>query len=306
MAIIKVTKISAAKSQLIEAIRLFFDPVSIHTLVGSASEILHDHFDKGGVLNSKLILHYDSIYIKDEYRKLFINKVKEAKNFFKHAKEDLEKGITEIEFNTENNMYYIFEAVRCLKIIEGEKFILAPEFRMFWIWFSLKYPDSFKGKLVENPEVFDPNNLKFFSEICASLRDILKDFPQKYPNDCKNAFMCRDADHDHDITLAFLSNRLAKLFESCQILEDGAVMETKQRVAGTPNNIRIYIFQEQNHKLPHFHLKIGNEVEASYDIENCQKLAGYDLDSKREKILRYWHLQAKGELIKIWNALQND
>ena len=67
--------------------------------------------------------------------------------------------------------------------------VLEPEFRTFWIWFSLKYPDNFTGKLVENPEIFDPNNLKFFSEIWEDLRNILQNDPQKYPNDCKNAFM---------------------------------------------------------------------------------------------------------------------
>ncbi len=109
---------------------------------------------------------------------------------------------------------------------------------------------------------------------------------------------------DHDTTLVFLSKFLGRFFESCKILEDGSVVENKQRVAQISDNIRVYIFKEQNHKLPHFHLKIGNEIEVSYDIENCKKLAGDDLDKRRERILLYWHSQAKDELMKIWSSLQ--
>jgi hypothetical protein len=190
--VIKITKISAAKRQLIEAIKLFFeerDPVSIHTLVGAASGILNDHFDRKDILNHKPLLNYNSVYIEDEDRKTVSDKIREHQNFFKHADLDLKEGKTEIEFNIEKNPLYLFEAIRYLKAIEKEKFILEPEFRMFWIWFSLKYPDCLKGKLVENPEMFDPNNLKFFSETCSELRNIFINDPSKYPNDCKNAFV---------------------------------------------------------------------------------------------------------------------
>jgi hypothetical protein len=58
---INVSKMAAAKSQLLEAINLFLeerDPISIHTLTCAALQILHDHFDDvGQVWDHKLIFH---------------------------------------------------------------------------------------------------------------------------------------------------------------------------------------------------------------------------------------------------------
>ena len=66
---ITVTKIGAARSQLIEAIHLFFedrDPVSIHTLVGASLQILNDHItDVGEVWDNNLMFHFDTIYCVD-------------------------------------------------------------------------------------------------------------------------------------------------------------------------------------------------------------------------------------------------
>ena len=93
---INVSKIGAARSQLIEALRLFFeqrDPVLIHTLVGASLQILHDHIDDVGIVwDEILFLHKDTIYIKDEYPKEWRVKVNEARNFFKHADRDLKDG----------------------------------------------------------------------------------------------------------------------------------------------------------------------------------------------------------------------
>jgi hypothetical protein len=66
---ITVTKIGAARSQLIEAIHLFFedrDPVSIHTLLGASLQILNDHFtDVGAVWDDNLMYHFNTIYCVD-------------------------------------------------------------------------------------------------------------------------------------------------------------------------------------------------------------------------------------------------
>jgi hypothetical protein len=110
---ITVTKIGAARSQLIEAIRLFFeqrDPVSIHTLVGASLQILHDHIDDVSIVWDKnLFLHKDTIFIKDEYRKEWHAKVNEARNFFKHADRDLRDGKTIIEF--EASLHHVLPRV---------------------------------------------------------------------------------------------------------------------------------------------------------------------------------------------------
>lgn len=174
---ITVSKIAAARSQLLEAITLFFeerDPVSIHTLVCAALQILHDHFDDiGQVWDHNLIFHYDSIYVKDEYRKEYANKVHEVKNFFKHADNDLRAGKTSIEFNTETNAFHILEAVRCLRIIEGDNHVFHPEFRVFACWYGLKYPEHF---IDEWKQIFikikgvNPDNYRYFHDAIIYLK----------------------------------------------------------------------------------------------------------------------------------------
>lgn len=145
---IQVTKIDAARSQLIEAINLFFeerDPVSIHTLVGASLQILNDHItDIGVVWDNNLILRYDSIYVNDDYRKLWHNLINEPRNFFKHADKDLEKGKLSIEFETERNEIHILEAIRCLTIVEGKEFVFSIEFVFFFLWLGSKNPNLIK------------------------------------------------------------------------------------------------------------------------------------------------------------------
>jgi len=61
----------------------------------------------------------------------WIEKVNEARNFFKHADRDLRAGIESFEFETRMTEFYIFEAIRCLKIVEGTKFDFSLELRVF-------------------------------------------------------------------------------------------------------------------------------------------------------------------------------
>jgi hypothetical protein len=64
-------------------------------------QILHDHIDDVSIVwNENLFFHKNTIYIKDEYRKEWRDKVNEARNFFKHADRDLRDGKTTIEFET--------------------------------------------------------------------------------------------------------------------------------------------------------------------------------------------------------------
>ncbi len=87
---IKVSKLDAAKRQLDAAIELWFydqDPVAVHTLAAAAYEIIHDiNLKKGGSVD----LLYDTVMIKDEYRKEYVDLVKKPGNFFKHADRDPE------------------------------------------------------------------------------------------------------------------------------------------------------------------------------------------------------------------------
>jgi|ERR1035438_9095364 hypothetical protein len=143
-----VTKIGAARSQLNEAITLFFeerDPVSIHTLAGAALQILNDHIqDEGIVWDNSLLFHYNSIYIKDEYRREWYSKVNEARNFFKHADKDIRDGKTSIDFNPTMNDFHIMEAIHSLKVVEGTQCVFSLEIRAYLAWLALNHPRFFK------------------------------------------------------------------------------------------------------------------------------------------------------------------
>ncbi len=142
---IKVTKIAAAKSQLLESINLHFeerDPVSVHTLAGAALQILQDHFTAEQVHAYQLPFHYNSPFIKEDKRSFWFKSINAAKNFFKHADNDIKQGKDHIEFSPDLNDLYIFETIRLLTILEKTDYLTEPEFRVFCTWFIQKYPDS--------------------------------------------------------------------------------------------------------------------------------------------------------------------
>ena len=87
---IKLNKLDVALRQLREAIHLFFeerDCVSIHTLAMASYQILYDIAKKNNIED----LMYDSIVIRDEYRRLAKQYLNKSKNFFKHAEKDTNK-----------------------------------------------------------------------------------------------------------------------------------------------------------------------------------------------------------------------
>jgi len=89
--------------QIDTAITLWFnegDPVSIHTLACSAYQIVHDINQKTGWRD----LLYDSVVIKDEYRKKWVDTIKRPYNFLKHADKDASDSI---EFDSSTNEVFI-------------------------------------------------------------------------------------------------------------------------------------------------------------------------------------------------------
>lgn len=90
-----VSKIDAAKRQLATAIELWFrdgDAVSIYTLSHAAYEVIHEISKP----TRKRDLLFDSIVIKDEYQKEYVDTLKRPANFFKHGLRGSQKdrGIT--------------------------------------------------------------------------------------------------------------------------------------------------------------------------------------------------------------------
>jgi len=126
----RIGKLDAARRQLRTAITLWFnggDPVSVHTLAVAAYEIIHTISEKRDPYRRDLL--FDTLWIKDEYRREWINTIKKHANFFKHADRD---GDSVIEFNPELSEGYIFFAIAgrelCGELASNEESIF-----MWWV-----------------------------------------------------------------------------------------------------------------------------------------------------------------------------
>ncbi len=124
------TKLDIAIKLTNQAIKMFFhkeDDISIHLLVSAANEIFTKLIDKH---NLKSILGANSILIKQEYRKEWINGRKKVYNFSKHADKDID-GI--IRFNPNFNWYLIFENINFLQLLKIKRSNEMIYFNM-WLW----------------------------------------------------------------------------------------------------------------------------------------------------------------------------
>jgi hypothetical protein len=109
-----IKKIDAAQRQLDTAIDLWFreaDPISVHTLACSAYQVIHDiNTHKKG-----RDLLYDTLVVKDEYRRDFITRIKATYNFFKHANQDPDPDGT-IEFDPASTKDFIIFTILGLEL----------------------------------------------------------------------------------------------------------------------------------------------------------------------------------------------
>ena len=138
---ITISKLDAARRQLETAVRLYFhdgDPISIHTLVSAAYNVIRDVNEKKG--GSPMFVKGDFIdlYVKPEYRKQARSKVNKAENFFKHADRD---HASTIEFNPDISEMFFYDAIGHYVKIAGWYPSL---FTLFARWFMITHEDFFK------------------------------------------------------------------------------------------------------------------------------------------------------------------
>jgi hypothetical protein len=161
---VKISKIDAARNQLREAIKMWFcdgDLASTHMLACSAHQIIHD-INK---LTGGRDLIYDSIVVKDEYRKEWIKIIKSPYNFLKHAENDPDPS-GEIELDKELTEFFILFSclgLECLGYkhdnIEGA----------FIVYFMIYKPEFLKvDKKVE-----------FFEKMPSDVINAMKGIPKK-------------------------------------------------------------------------------------------------------------------------------
>ena len=133
---LKISKIDAATRQLDTAIELWFtdgDAVSIHTLACAAYQVIHD-------INSARQgrdLLFDSLNIKDEYRKQYINRLKKPMNFFKHADSEPHPEAT-VDLNPEMTVLFIIFSALGIQLIGGKN---SDRLDAFMVWVGIHQPD---------------------------------------------------------------------------------------------------------------------------------------------------------------------
>lgn len=143
---ITITKLDAARRQLETVIRLYFhyeDPVSIHTLVCAAYNIVRDINRKRGGPPMLIKDEFVEVHIKTEYQQQVRKKLNEPENFFKHADQD---HVGTIEFNPDGSEFMIWDAVRGYFRITGE---WTPLFQVFNMWFIAANEEILKAELKE-------------------------------------------------------------------------------------------------------------------------------------------------------------
>lgn len=150
MSVIEVTKIEAAQRQLHTAISLWFkdgDPVSIHTLVTSAYQIIHDvnHRRKGPPLL------FDSDLLKDEHRKEAVSLIKKDANFFKHADYRRKNRANTTTFNPALSEGFMLFALRGLDFLGYPHGDVEAAF-LAWTWLHKPHFLTAEGR----KELIDP------------------------------------------------------------------------------------------------------------------------------------------------------
>ena len=132
-----ISKADAARRQLETAINLWFhdgDPISVHTLVAAALQLIHDLGKNCGV-STKL---HELKMIKPEFRSRFARKVAESENFFKHADRDPDVILT---FKPETTEVFIVDAVTAYTELKNERPFV---FRTFIMWYRIQHPEYVK------------------------------------------------------------------------------------------------------------------------------------------------------------------
>jgi hypothetical protein len=134
-----INKIDAARRQIETAITLFFyemDIISIHTLASAAYTIIFDVAKKNDA-SVTTCRDMELASVKEEYKKFYVKKMKEAENFFKHADKD-PHGV--LAFNQNQTEFILWDAVLDFHTNAGE---MPPIFRVYYLWFTVTHHELF-------------------------------------------------------------------------------------------------------------------------------------------------------------------
>jgi hypothetical protein len=167
---IKISKLDAARRQILTAIRLYFnhgDIVSMHTLAAAAFKITQNICDKSPNLPDSLTDWIDQL-VKPEDKNVFWNKLHETANFFKHANHDPDAVH---EFSPEQTENILFFAVYQYQQLTGE---WSAEIRLFTNWYMLHHPESFNSPqqtISLGHDLYGADRNRFWRELLPLLQE---------------------------------------------------------------------------------------------------------------------------------------
>lgn len=131
-----ITKFEAARRQLDQAIKLFFegrDALSIHTLASAAQGILRDIMKVTGAQHLSILHDHPQISLED--RGKWIKIINTPRNFLKHADKDPNGTL---EFNAIVNEILLLEAVLLYGTV-AQTYLSAAN--VYIGWFTTKNPE---------------------------------------------------------------------------------------------------------------------------------------------------------------------
>jgi hypothetical protein len=146
--VIQLTKVDAARHQLVTAIRMFFaeaDPVSIHTLASAAQEILRGLTKARGIPSPSV---KDTDLIPEDKRGIWLKAVNREQNFFKHADRDPDESLV---FDPDFVPYVIHDAAAIYSKLTGGT--IPRECAAFAMWFILKHPQVLKPEALQRIDI---------------------------------------------------------------------------------------------------------------------------------------------------------
>jgi len=160
----RLTKIAAARRQLVTAIRLFFgeeDAICIHTLSAAAHGILTDLSRKKG---GRSFLHDGiTVFVRPEDVEKCQRQIREPQNFLKHADRDPDGTL---QFSSSLVAVWLFDCLKMYRELTGTMF---QEGNLFSIWFVLLHPEfllsgKYPPELKKLAQSFEPTK-EFFLEL---------------------------------------------------------------------------------------------------------------------------------------------
>jgi hypothetical protein len=136
-----ITKLAAAKRQLVTAVHLFFEdrePIAVHALAQAAWEIIGQLLEHEGKKTQQHEIALANGMNLKEVRKI----ANQTKNFFKHADKDPKETI---EFSDYENDFVLIMSILDLAALTNDR--LTPELQVFEVWFVATHPDRITSSL---------------------------------------------------------------------------------------------------------------------------------------------------------------